>query len=101
MGVAGHDGRSSGEEAGRGEVAGAMGQLGETRRGTEGMTGRVAMQEGRLYSCSRAQRRCGHGGGLTARGARAAVASPHSAGQASHRARGSVRSGHFQALIGS
>jgi hypothetical protein len=34
-------------------------------------------------------------------GVHVAVASPRSAGQASHRARGSARSGHFQTLIGS
>jgi hypothetical protein len=85
-GVAGHDDRSSEEEVGRGEVAEAAGLIGKTRHGAEGVTGRVAVQKGRLYSRSRA---------------RPAVASPRSAGQASHRARDSARSGHFQALIGS
>jgi hypothetical protein len=37
----------------------------------------------------------------TTRGARAAVASPRSAGQASDRTRGLARSDHFQTLIGS
>jgi hypothetical protein len=40
-------------------------------------------------------------GETQARGARAAAASPRSAGQASHRTCGIVRSGHFQTLIGS
>jgi hypothetical protein len=58
-------------------------------------------RRGRLYRCSRA--RHGHGcmGRSTVRGARAAVANPCLAGQPSHRARGSARSSHFQALIGS
>jgi hypothetical protein len=42
----------------------------------------------------------GAGAGRPRSGVRAAVASPRSAGQARHRARGGVRSGHFQALIG-
>jgi hypothetical protein len=40
-------------------------------------------------------------GGATTRGARAASASPRSAGQASDRTRGLGWSGHFQMLIGS
>jgi hypothetical protein len=40
-------------------------------------------------------------GGMTTRGARAAAASPCSAGQASDRTRGLAQSGHFQTLIGS
>jgi hypothetical protein len=40
-------------------------------------------------------------GGATTREARAAAASPRSAGQASDRTRGHARSGHFQTLIGS
>jgi hypothetical protein len=39
-------------------------------------------------------------GGATMRGARAAAASPRSAGQASDRTRGLARFGHFQMLIG-
>jgi hypothetical protein len=42
----------------------------------------------------------GVGAGRLRVGAHAAAASPRSAGQARHRARGSVRSGRFQALIG-
>jgi hypothetical protein len=42
------------EEAGRGEVAGAEGWLGKARHGAEGVTGRVAVHEGRLYSRSQA-----------------------------------------------
>jgi hypothetical protein len=82
-------------------VAGAAGWLGNGRRGAEGVTRRSAEQEGRLYSHSWARRKRGRGGGSTTRGAHAAVASPCSADQASHRARGSARSGHFQTLIGS
>jgi hypothetical protein len=66
----------------------------------DGVTGRVAMHEGGLYSRSRARHGHGRGVGRPRAGARAAVASPRSAGQARHRARGSVWSGHFQALIG-
>jgi hypothetical protein len=98
--MAGHDGQSSAEEVGRGKVAGAAGYLGKAWRGAEGVTGRMAVHEGRLYSRSRAWHERGRGGESTARVARAAVASPRSAGQARHRARGTVRSGHFQALIG-
>jgi hypothetical protein len=47
---------------GRGEVAGAADWLGKARRGAEGVTGKVAVHEGRLYSHSRARHGCGHGG---------------------------------------
>jgi hypothetical protein len=97
--MAGHDGRSSVEEAGRGEVAGSTGWLEKARRGAEGVTRRVVVHEGGLYSHSRARHGHRRRGGSTAHGARAAVASPRSTGQARHRACGSVRSGHFQALI--
>jgi hypothetical protein len=93
MGKAVHDGRSSEEEAGHGEVAGATGWFGKARHGVEGVTGRVAVHEGGLYSRSQAR----HGVGA---GASAAVASPRSVGQARHQARGNVWSGHFQASIG-
>jgi hypothetical protein len=88
---------------GRGEVVEAAGWLGKARRGAEGVTGRVAMHEGGLYSRSWARHghgRGGGGGGRPRTEARDAVASPRSAGQARHRARGSIRSSHFQALIG-
>jgi hypothetical protein len=39
---------------GRVEVVGAAGWLGKARRGAEGVTGKVAVHEGRLYSHSRA-----------------------------------------------
>jgi hypothetical protein len=98
--MAGHGGWSLVEEAGHGEVAGAVSWLGKARRGAEGVTGRVAVHEGGLHRHSRARHGCGRGGGSTARRTRAVVASSRSAGQARHRAHGSVWSGHFQALIG-
>jgi hypothetical protein len=48
--------------AGRGEVPGAAGWLGKARRGAEGVTGKMAVHEGGLYSHSRARHECGHGG---------------------------------------
>jgi hypothetical protein len=62
--------------AGRGEVAGAASWLGKARRGAEGVTGKVAMHEGRLYSHSRARHECGHGGGRGRAGGRALGAFP-------------------------
>jgi hypothetical protein len=100
IGKVGHGGRSLKEEAGRGEVAGAAGWLEKTRRGAKRVTGRVAMHEGRLYSRSQARRGRGRGAGRPHAGAHAAMDSSRSASNASHRARGSTRSGHFQALIG-
>jgi hypothetical protein len=57
----------------RGEVTGAAGWLGKARRGAEGVTGKVAVHEGELYSHSRAQHGCGHGAGRPHAGARAGV----------------------------
>jgi hypothetical protein len=96
----GHCGHPRAALAGRGEVVGATGELGKVRRGAEGVTGKVSMHEGGLYSHSRAQHGCGHGGGRPHAGARAVAASARSAGQTRHRARGSIRSGHLQASIG-
>jgi hypothetical protein len=48
---------------GREEVAGAAGWLGKARRGAEGVIGKVAVDEGGLYSHSRARHGRGHGGG--------------------------------------
>jgi hypothetical protein len=48
---------------GRGEITRAAGWLGKARRGVEGVTGKVALHEGELYSHSRARHGCGHGGG--------------------------------------
>jgi hypothetical protein len=59
----GHGGRPRGALVGRGEVARAMGELGKVRRGAEGVTGKVAMHGGGLYSHSWAQHRRGHRGG--------------------------------------
>jgi hypothetical protein len=50
----GHCGRPRAALAGRGEVAGAAGELGKVRRGAEGVTGKVAVHGGGLYSHSRA-----------------------------------------------
>jgi hypothetical protein len=55
---------------GRGEVAGAAGWLGKARHGVEGVTGKVAVHEGGLYSHSRARHGCEHGGGRGRAGAR-------------------------------
>jgi hypothetical protein len=79
--MAGHGDRSSVDEAGRGEVVGAAGWLRKSRHGAEGVTGRVAVHEGGLYSHSRARHGHGRGGGSTASGARVAVASPRLAGR--------------------
>jgi hypothetical protein len=59
----GHSGRPRATLAGRGEVAGAVGWLGKARHGAEGVTGKMAMHEARLYSHSRARHECGHRGG--------------------------------------
>jgi hypothetical protein len=55
---------------GCGEVAGAAGWLEKARRGAEGVTGKVAVHEGGLYSHSRARHGCGHEGGRGRAGAR-------------------------------
>jgi hypothetical protein len=47
---AGHGGCSRAALAGRGEVAGANGWLGQVRRGTEEVTGKAAKHWGGLYS---------------------------------------------------
>jgi hypothetical protein len=52
--------------AGRGEVAGATGELGKVRRGAEGATGKVAVHEGGLYSHARARGRPRARGGARA-----------------------------------
>ena len=49
---AGHGGCSRAALAGRGEVAGANGWLGQVRRGTEEVTGKAAKYWGGLYSRS-------------------------------------------------
>jgi hypothetical protein len=59
----GHGGRPQAALAGRGEVAGATGELGKVRRGVEGVTGKVAVHGGGLYSHSRARHRRKHKGG--------------------------------------
>jgi hypothetical protein len=59
----GHDGCPRAALAGRGEVAGAAGELGKVRRGAEGATGKATVHEDGLYSHSRARHGCGHGGG--------------------------------------
>ena len=96
----GHCGCPRAALAGRGEVAGATGELGRVRRGAEEATGKMVMHEGGLYSRSRARYGHGHGGGRPYAGARATAANARSAGQTRHRARGSICSGHFQASIG-
>jgi hypothetical protein len=96
----GHGGCPRAALAGRGEVAGAAGELGRVRRGAGEATGKMAMHEGGLYSRSWAQYGRGHGGGRPRAGARATAASARLAGQTRHRARGSICSGHFQASIG-
>jgi hypothetical protein len=58
----GHGGRPRAALAGRGEVAGAAGELGKARRGAEGATGKAAVHEGGLYSHSRAWHGRGHRG---------------------------------------
>jgi hypothetical protein len=70
----GHGGCPRAALAGRGEVAGAAGELGKVRRGAEGATGKAVVHEGGLYSHSRARHGRGHGGGRgRAGGARAGV----------------------------
>jgi hypothetical protein len=49
--------------AGRGEVAGAAGELEKVGRGAEEASGKMVVHEGGLYSHSRAQHGRGHGGG--------------------------------------
>jgi hypothetical protein len=58
-----HGGRPRAALAGRGEVAGAAGELEKVRRGAEGVTGKAAVHEGGLYSHSRARHGRGHEGG--------------------------------------
>jgi hypothetical protein len=97
----GHGGRPRAALAGRGEVAGAAGELGRVRRGAEEATVKMVVHEGGLYSRSRARYERGHGGGRPCAGARAIATSARSAGQTRHRARGSICSSHLQASIGS
>jgi hypothetical protein len=59
----GHDGCPWAALAGRGEVAGAAGELWKVRWGAEEATGKMAVHEGGLYSCSWARHGRGHGGG--------------------------------------
>jgi hypothetical protein len=59
----GHGGCPRAALAGRGEVAGAAGELGKVRRGAEEATGKMVVHEGGLYSHSRARHGRGHGGG--------------------------------------
>jgi hypothetical protein len=59
----GHDGCPWAALAGRGEVAGAAGELGKGRCGVEEATRKMAVHEGGLYSRSRARYGHGHGGG--------------------------------------
>jgi hypothetical protein len=59
----GHGGRPRAALAGHGEVAGAVGWLGKARRGAEGVTGKMAVHEGEIYSHLWARQGCGHGGG--------------------------------------
>jgi hypothetical protein len=96
----GHGGCPRVALAGRGEVAGAAGELGKVRCGAEEATGKMVVHEGGLYSRSRARYGRGHRGGRPCAGARAATASARSAGQTRHRARGSICSSHLQAPIG-
>jgi hypothetical protein len=70
-----HSGHPRAALAGRGEVAGAAGELGKVRRGAEGVTGKVAMHEGGLYSHSRAWHGRGHGGGRGRAGVRVQASS--------------------------
>jgi hypothetical protein len=65
-----HGGRPRAALAGRGEVAGAAGELEKVRRGAEGATGKAAVHEGGLYSHSRAWHGRGHGGGQGSAGVR-------------------------------
>jgi hypothetical protein len=58
----GHGGRPRAALAGRGEVTRAAGELGKVRPSAEGVTGKMAVHEGGLYSHSRAQHGRGHGG---------------------------------------
>jgi hypothetical protein len=70
----GHGGCPRAALVGRGEVAGATGELGKGRHGAEEATGKMVVHEGGLYSRSWARYRRGHGGGQgRARGARAGV----------------------------
>jgi hypothetical protein len=59
----GHGGRPRAALAGRGEVAGAAGELGRVRRDAKEATGKMVVHEGGLYSRSQARYRRGHGGG--------------------------------------
>jgi hypothetical protein len=57
----GHGGCPRAALAGRGEVAGAMGELGGVRRGTEEATGKTAELWDGLYSCGAGMVTGGHG----------------------------------------
>jgi hypothetical protein len=59
----GHGGCPRAVLAGRGEVAGTVGELGKVGRGAEEATGKMGMHEGELYSHSRARHGRGHRGG--------------------------------------
>jgi hypothetical protein len=64
----GHGGSPRVALAGRGEVAGAAGELGRVRRGAGEATGKMTVHEGGLYSRSRARYNVGTGVADHARG---------------------------------
>jgi hypothetical protein len=68
MECSGHGGRALAAMAGSVELVGAADWLGIARRGAEGVTGRVAVHDGGLYSRSWARRRWGLAVGPTAHG---------------------------------
>jgi hypothetical protein len=97
-GKAGHCGRARAVVAGGGACFPRRTLVISGSGGALGAQVKMATASGALIGEGQMHAR---GAGATMCGARAAAASPRSAGQASHRTRGIARSGHFQTLIGS
>jgi hypothetical protein len=97
-GKTGHDGRARAVMAGGGACFQRRTPVISSLGGALGAQVHTAKASWGTY---RRRRGAGARGGATTRGARAAVASPRSAGQASDRTCGIARSGRFQMLIGS
>jgi hypothetical protein len=96
----GHGERPRAALAGRGELAGAAGGLRRVRRGAEGVTGKVVVHGGGLYSHSRAWHRRGHGGGLGRVGVRVRACSGAFPSVCPRRTRGGLLLPVFNGLFG-
>jgi hypothetical protein len=96
----GHGERPRAALAGRGELAGAAGGLRRVRRGAEGVTGKVVVHGGGLYSHSRAWHRRGHGGGLGRAGVRVRACSGAFPSVCPRRTRGGLLLPVFNGLFG-